>query len=117
MRAKEYMFVLITSICFILALISFQNACSVCKHVSEPQTEIDPFLSVTEAIEKFDTLTQGLQERIDRLDSLLMEYATENARLRLENQAYKDYIDGFWRLMEQEYDFEGHQERYMEERK
>jgi hypothetical protein len=111
MRAKEYMFVLITSICFILALISFQNACSVCKHVSEPQTEIDPFLSVTEAIEKFDTLTQGLQERIDRLDAITQEYE----RITQEHYSMSAQLRDFGEIMDEIGARE--QKKYMEGRK
>ena len=48
MRGREYVFVLITSICFIFALISFQNKCSVVGQVSNTQEQIDTILTQIE---------------------------------------------------------------------
>lgn len=109
MRSREYVFVLIASICFILALISFQNKCLVSGYVSTTETELDTILSLTDTHTK---LTDLLERRIASLDALLQKYADENARLALENKALRDERDGFWSWMEQEYDFEGHNDLY-----
>lgn len=48
MRSREYMFVLITSICLIFALVSFQNKCLVSGQVSSTESEIGTILDATE---------------------------------------------------------------------
>ena len=113
MKAREFVFILIAIVSIVIALVSLQNKNQVNLRL---QQENDPsaLYDAQEAYAQIDQLTQQLQQSIAKLDGILEQYATENERLTMENQALQDYIDGFWRLMEQEYDFEGHQERYME---
>jgi len=113
MNRTYYPFALIISLCLILALISVQNANLRKSIVQETKTEIGAILDEIDVL-KINQLTASLSDKISALDALLQEYTEENGRLRQENEAYRDYIDGFWELMEEEYDFEGHQERYME---
>ena len=48
MKGREYVFVLIASLCFIFALISFQNKCSVVGQVPSTESEISTILDATE---------------------------------------------------------------------
>ena len=111
MKPREYMFVLIASLALVLAVAGFEYTGQVILH-SEDKNAPSALYDLQEPYAKIDQLTQQLTQSIAKLDAILAQYATENERLTTENQAYKDYIDGFWRLMEQEYDFEGHQRMY-----
>lgn len=106
---EHYPLVLILSLCLFALCVSFQNGRLNTRIATQAKIELQ---TLTEAYAKLDTLTASLSDKISALDALLTEYAEENGRLEGENQGYKDYIDGFWELMEQEYDFEGHNELY-----
>jgi len=116
-----FTFIAITVICSILVLVSVQNHKNNAKHVPKIQAqtgaildETGPYSSTDESIAMIHSLMNQLQRKIDALDAILAQYAAENERLELEKQGYKEQLDDFWELMNEEYDFEGHQERYME---
>jgi len=112
MKSKYYPFILIISLCLFAVCLSYREGLISRQIPLETQTaQIEP-QTLTATYAKIDQLTTRLEQSIAQLDAILAQYATENERLTTENQAYKDYIDGFWRLMEEEYDFEGHNELY-----
>jgi hypothetical protein len=54
---------------------------------------------------------------IDEIETALNELSTELDRWKQIAQSRKDQLEGFSRLWEEKYDFEGHQEGYMEVKK
>ena len=97
MKGREYVFVLITSICFIFALISFQNKCSVSGQVSNTQEQIDTILTQIEPSTKIDTLTADLQQRIAKLDEIIAEYE----RISQENRTFTEQLHDFGEVMDE----------------
>jgi len=110
MKAKHYPFALIISMCVVFGGIAYSEWYFHARTSTETQTAQIAFSDLPDPYAKIDALTQKLQDNIAKLDSFLAEYE----RLKQENQVLQDYIDGFWDFMNEQYDFEGHQEKYME---
>ena len=112
MKHISFICALILTVCLAVLLVRCTNKQIQAVLSEKTQTAPSALYDLQEPLSKIDQLTQQLQQSIAKLDAMLQQYATENERLEMENQAYRDYIDGFWRLMEEEYDFEGHQRMY-----
>jgi len=114
MKLMKYICVLIMSLAFVLWVIFTQNTLD---KVNLLPGQINGLKQKIEAIETISAQSGHLKDIIDgaaRITEAYEALSEENARLQAENASLRDYIDGFWEFMEGEYDFEGHQERYME---
>ena len=114
---RIYGLVLIISLCLFFLCLSYQEGIIKARINNETQTAQIASCDLKTALQKIDTLTQQLTQSLAKLDAILAQYQQENERLEMENEALRDERDGFWELMEQEYDFEGHQKGYMERAK
>jgi regulator of replication initiation timing len=78
----------------------------------ETATAQNESYALTDPYAKISSLTTQLTESLAKLDAMLAQYQQENTRLEGENQGYREQLQDFWKLMNEQYDFEGHNELY-----